>query len=285
MPFAPLSRGWRLVTLPQIGWDRIALFVLIVMVSLLIFVTALGPRLVSEAALQQNLQERLRPPGAEHPLGTDALGRDVLAQIVVGARWSVTVGAAGTLLGAVLGTLVGLSAGYLKGPMESLLMRAVDAAIAFPFMVLAVAVLAVLDRGFMPLAVTLMLGSWVIFARAAYAETLQQAAKPSIEAARALGAGSLWIMFRHIWPNISSSLVVVATFTFADLIIAESGLSFLGLGAPPGVISWGGMLNDGRGYMDSAWWLTVVPGLAIVLTVVVVNLLGDTLDRIFGPQK
>jgi peptide/nickel transport system permease protein len=143
----------------------------------------------------------------------------------------------------------------------------------------------VLHRGFVPLVVTLGLGSWLIFARASYTECRRVLVLPYVEAARALGAGSWRLLGRHLLPNMSSALTVIASFTFADLVIAESGLSFLGLGAPPGVPSWGVMLADGRGYMETAWWLTVAPGVAIAFTVVVANFLGDALEVRFNPRR
>lgn len=245
----------------------------------LVLLAASGTWLVPRSALVQDLTVRLSAPSGTHLLGTDALGRDLLAQLVLGARWSLPVGGVATLAGALVGMPVGLVAAWWGGPLEAWLMRLVDAGMAFPFMVLAVAVIAVLHRGFLPLVVTLALGSWLVFARVSYVETKRVAVLPYVEAARAVGAGATRLLGRHVLPNIRSSLVVVASFTFADLVIAESGLSFLGLGAPPGVPSWGVMLADGRGYMESAWWLTVAPGAAIALTVVLANFLGDALER------
>lgn len=266
-------------------WPRSALGLLLLLAALLVLVAAAGPLLVSRAAVAQDLTGRLAGPGAGHWAGTDALGRDQLGLLALGARWSLAVGGLATLLGAAVGIPIGLLAAWQGGAVEAWLMRLVDAATAFPFMVLAVAVIAVLHRGFLPLVVTLGLGSWLIFARATYVDCRRTAALPFVEAARALGAGSVRILGRHILPNLSSALIVIGSFTFADLVIAESGLSFLGLGAPPGVPSWGVMLADGRGYMESAWWLIVAPGTAIAFTVILANFLGDAIESRFNPRS
>ena len=262
-----------------------ALPVLLLLVGGLILLAAAGPRLVPAAAIHQDLTGRLMGPTAAHWTGTDALGRDELALLVLGSRWSLLVGGLATALGALVGIPIGLLAAWQGGWVEAWLMRLVDAATAFPFMVLAVAVIAVLHRGFLPLVVTLGLGSWLIFARASYVDCRRTAVLPYVEAARALGAGSSRILIRHVLPNMSSALMVIASFTLADLVIAESGLSFLGLGAPPGIPSWGVMLADGRGYMESAWWLIVAPGVAIAFTVVLANFLGDALEARFNPRS
>ena len=263
----------------------VLLVVLLVAAGGLVLLAVTATALVPAPALAQHLTERLLPPTRGHVAGTDALGRDVLAQLVLGARWSLPVGALATLLGAAVGAPVGIAAGWKGGTVEAVLMRLVDAATAFPFMVLAVAIIAVLHRGFVPLVVTLGLGAWLIFARTSYVESKRVGALPYIEAARALGTGELHQVFRHVLPNISSALIVVASFTFADLVIAESGLSFLGLGAPPGVPSWGVMLADGRNYMERAWWLTVAPACAIAFTVIIANFLGDSLEVALNPRR
>ena len=263
----------------------VGLAVLLVLAAVLIGVALLGPSLVPHGATRQELTARLGSPSSAHWAGTDALGRDQLAVLVLGARWSLTVGGLATLLGALVGIPIGLLAAWQGGVVEAWLMRLVDAATAFPFMVLAVAVIAVLHRGFVPLVVTLGLGSWLIFARASYVDCKRITVLPFVEAARALGAGSGRILGRHVLPNMSSALTVIASFTFADLVIAESGLSFLGLGAPPGVPSWGVMLADGRSYMESAWWLIVAPGVAIAFTVILANFLGDALEARFNPRS
>ena len=275
---ADLGPGRR--SLPQLR-----LVILLVLAAGLVLLAVAATAIVPAAALVQHLTGRLLPPAGGHVAGTDALGRDVLAQLVLGARWSLPVGGLATLLGAAVGAPVGITAGWKGGVVEAVLMRLVDAATAFPFMVLAVAIIAVLHRGFVPLVVTLGMGAWLIFARTSYVESKRVRALPYIEAARALGTDELHQVFRHVLPNISSALIVVASFTFADLVIAESGLSFLGLGAPPGVPSWGVMLADGRNYMERAWWLTVAPAFAIAFTVIVANFLGDSLEVALNPRR
>lgn len=284
-PVSPLARARLRPRLPRLARADVALAVLGIAVLGVLALAAFGPAVYPASSIQPDLIARLQPPSRQHLLGTDGLGRDVFAQIVRGARWSITVGGLATVLGALVGTPVGMVSGWFRGPVETALMRMVDTAIAFPFMVLAVAVIAILQPGFWPLVVTLALGSWVVFARAAYAETRQLAARSFVEAARALGGGSPRVLLRHIWPSMRAAIVVIASFTFADLVIAESGLSFLGLGAPPSVTSWGVMLADGRGYMQTAWWLTVAPGGAIALSVIVANLFGDALERALGPRR
>lgn len=262
-----------------------ALGLLLLLALALAALALAGSWLVPQTALRQELTARLGAPGGPHLAGTDSLGRDQLALLLLGARWSLPVGGLATLLGAAIGIPLGILAAWRGGFVEAWLMRLVDAATAFPFMVLAVAVIAVLHRGFLPLVVTLGLGSWLIFARASYIECRRITVLPYLEAARALGAGPARLLGRHVLPNMSSALIVIASFTFADLVIAESGLSFLGLGAPPGVPSWGAMLADGRGYMESAWWLTVAPCFAIAFTVILANFLGDALEARFNPRR
>lgn len=266
---------------------NLPLALLVLVAAGLVVLAIIGPWLEPQSVLERALiTDRLQAPNwPQHPLGTDALGRDVFAEVVRGARWSISIGLVSTGIGAVVGTVIGTFAAWKGGVLEAVLMRGVDTAVSFPFMVLAVAVIAILHQGFVPLMVTLALGSWVIFARASYAEVLQLSRRSSIEAARALGAGDARILRRYIWPGMRPSLIVIASFTFADLIIAESGLSFLGLGAPPGTSSWGVMLADGRGYMQTAWWLTVGPGAAIAVTVLVANLLGDALEQTIGSGR
>lgn len=222
---------------------------------------------------------RLATVGSEnHPLGTDQLGRDMLARAVAGMRWSVAVGTLSACLVTVIGTTMGVMAASADGVARMLLTRLIDLSLSFPYLVLAVTIMAVVGRGFWPLSLTLGLVSWPIFARVVYAESMGLMKRDYILAARLFGVSRVRTVITHILPGIRDTLLVMWAFMFADLLIAESGLSFLGLGVPLGVPSLGSMLADGRAYLAQTPHMTLVPGLTIVLIVVAANLIGDALS-------
>jgi peptide/nickel transport system permease protein len=226
-----------------------------------------------------NLINRLSPPGsAGHLLGTDQLGRDVLSRVLTGFPWSLGVGVIATAVGATIGTTIGIVAGWSVGWLRAFLTRVVDLAISFPYLVIAIVVVALVGRGFWPLALTLGAVTWPTYARVVYAETLSLRTREYVLAARLAGASSLRILITHVLPGLKSTLLVLCAFKFADILVAESGLSFLGLGAPLGAPTWGNMLADSRAYMLNAPWLLLAPAAAIVLAVVTANLLGDGLS-------
>jgi peptide/nickel transport system permease protein len=219
-----------------------------------------------------------------HLLGTDQLGRDVLSRVLFGSRISLIVGFTTVLLGGTLGTTLGVLAGYWGGWFEALVMRLVDIQLAFPAVLFAIAFMAVLGPSLRNVVLVLSLVSWAKYCRVAYAQALSLRESEFVLAARAVGAGSLRIVFRHILVNALSPLIVVASFGVATNIINEASLSFLGIGVPPTIPTWGGMLGQGREYIRLAWWFSTFPGIALMLTVFGVNALGDWLRDYLDPR-
>lgn len=260
-------------------------------ITLLAVVTAVfAQALAPHDPLQQEITARLRPPvwvsgDATYLLGTDALGRDLLSRIMYGTRISIVVGLASVLVAGVVGTLVGLVAGYLGGAVDAVAMRLVDTWQAVPVLVLAIAVAVMLGPGLVNVILVLGITTWVTYARIVRAQTLSLRETDLVVAARVIGAGDVRILFRYLLPNVSSSLIVVATQQVAAMILFEAALSFLGLGVQPPTPSWGGMVNDGRTYLATAWWVSTLPGGAIVLTVLGINLLGDWLRDFLDPRQ
>jgi peptide/nickel transport system permease protein len=228
----------------------------------------------------QAIAARLQPPGAtvgamHYVLGSDHLGRDVLSRIVFGGRISLAMGLTAVTVSVGLGATAGLLAGYFGGWPERAIMRLVDVQMAFPFILLAIVVVGVLGPSPAKVVLVIGVGGWVHFARVVRSEVLSLRERTFIEGARATGAGDGRIMVRHVLPNVLPTVIVLATTALAYAIVAESSLSFLGVGIPASTPSWGGMLADGRQYVDTAWWLATFPGLCILGTALVVNVLGD----------
>lgn len=258
-----------------------AIWPALVFLILTVVVTVLAPYLAPHSPDQGNVALRLLPPAwapdgnVEHLLGTDALGRDILSRLMYGARVSMLVGLSGTLFGALFGVLVGLIAGYRGGWIDDVLMRLADVQLAFPFILLAIAILVVLGPGIWNLVLVLGLSAWVTFARVTRGQVLALRELEFVEALHALGASDWRILLKTILPNVSSALIVVSSFAFAEMVLAEAALSFLGLGVPPSTPSWGGMVAEGRDYIIFAWWVITFPGLMIAFTVLAVNVVGD----------
>ena len=266
--------------------SRSAVFGLLVWLVILAF--ALAPDLFAPYDPNKPyFRDRLKPPQSSdsqtYILGTDQLGRDILSRIIYGARTSVIVGVMVVFVSGVLGTVWGLMAGYHGGLADTILMRLVDIQLAFPFILLAIAIIGGLGTSVRNVILVIGLASWVPYARVVRSESLSIREKEYIESARCTGASSGRIMVRHVLPNVAASVVVIATFGLANAIIMEAGLSFLGLGVPLEMPSWGGMLADGRQFVDTSWWLAVFPGLAIFLAVLATNLLGDQIRDIMDP--
>jgi peptide/nickel transport system permease protein len=251
---------------------------------------ALAPVLAPTDPLKNDLLNRLTPPmwmdggSGEHPLGTDTLGRDIVSRLLYGARVSLLVGFAAVIVAGAFGVLAGLVAGYYGGRLDDALMRVGDVQLAFPVLVLAIAVLSVLGASLANVIVVLGVTGWVTYARIARAETLSLRGREFVEGARALGARDAGILWRHVLPNVLPPITVVATFSVARTIIAEASLSFLGLGIPPPAPSWGAMLDEGRNYLTTGWWLALFPGLAILALVLGINLVGDWLRDALDPR-
>jgi peptide/nickel transport system permease protein len=256
-----------------------------------ILATSLGFSVVYPAdPLAQDLLARLTPPFWEeggslaHPLGTDNLGRDVLVRILYGSRVSLAVGFAAVLVACGAGILLGLVSGYYGGRIDSVIMRIADVFMAYPFMLLTISVIAVLGNSIVNLILVLGLSDWVTYARTIRGSVLSIKEKEFVLAARSVGTRHRVILLRHIFPNVLSPILVLATVRVANIIIWESGLSFLGMGVPPPMPTWGRMLAEGRVYITDAWWLVTLPGLAIMLTILSINLLGDGLRDALDPR-
>jgi peptide/nickel transport system permease protein len=269
--------------------DRVALVGLAVIVISATLAT-LAPALAPTDPARNDLLARLTPPAWmaggswAHPLGTDTLGRDVVSRLLYGARVSLIVGFSAVVLAGVLGVLLGLVSGYYGGRLDDALMRLGDVQLAFPALVLAIAVLAVVGSGLGNVVLVLGVTGWVTYARIARGETLSLRHREFVEGARALGARDAEILWRHVLPNVLPSITVVATFSVARTIIAEASLSFLGLGIPPPAPSWGAMLDEGRNYLTTGWWLALFPGLAILAVVLGINVVGDWLRDTLDPR-
>jgi peptide/nickel transport system permease protein len=255
--------------------------VLAVVLAAAVFAPALAPYGPNE----QDIAMRLRPPAlGAHPLGTDEIGRDILSRLIYGARISLVVGVVAVGLSCPLGVLIGLVAGYAGGRADDALMRVTDIQLAIPTILLAIAVVAVLGPGLANVILTLAVTGWTLYARLVRGETLVVKGRDFVQAARATGAADLRIVLRHVLPNVLSPVIVVAVFAIGNMIVLEATLSFLGLGVEATSVTWGRMLNGGRLYLQTAWWLTAFPGLAIFATVLAVNLLGDHLRDWLDPR-
>ena len=243
----------------------------------------LSPWLFPGGGMTMDLAARLTPPftDAAHVLGTDTQGRDLLARVVVGGRVSFTVGILSALGAVVIGTVVGLYAGYYRGLLDVFLMRFADVQLALPFILLAITVIAIIGPGLDRIVILMIVAQWVQYARLVRGSVLSLREAEYVQAARAYGLSTTRIIFGHILPNAMGPLVILTTLNVANNILLESSLTFLGLGISPLVPSWGGMLAEGRNYIQTAPWITIFPGLAIMLTVLGLNLLGDWLrDRL-----
>lgn len=268
-------------------WPLLALTILLVV----LFVAVLGPTISPLDPNRQNIMMRLAAPMADGPkgatflMGSDALGRDVFSRLLYGARVSLLVGVAAIAVGGTLGVTAGLVSGYFGGWIDDVLMRLGDIQLAFPFILLAIMFLVVLGPGLFNLILVLGIGQWVTYARIVRAQTLSLREKEFVEAARAMGDSTASIIFRTILPNIIAPLTVIASFNVASVILAEASLSFLGLGVPPEVPTWGSMLAQSRDQLiANKWWLAIFPGIAIVLTVLSFNIMGDWLRDFLDPR-
>ena len=260
-----------------------------------VFVLALAvsalaaPWLAPQDPLRQTLRARLVGPtlqasdGKAHLLGTDHLGRDVLSRVIWGSRVSLLVGFSAVLVGGLLGASLGILAGYRGGFTDSVIMTIADAQLAFPFILLAIGIIAVLGPSFPTLIAVIGLSGWVGYARVLRSQVLVLRSREFVDAIQALGGSVARVIVRHILPNVLSSLVVVATLELARAIVLEATLSFLGLGIQPPTPSWGVMVQEGREYLDSAWWISTFPGLVLMLTSLAVSRTGDWLRDLLDP--
>ena len=274
-----LARLWRVSPMLVVG----GLILLVVTLA-----CAGAPELTTADPIKIRLGDRLTPPlglggTSTHLLGTDNLGRDIWARVLYGGRISLILAAASVILAAACGVLLGLTSGYAGGGIDDLIMRFADVQLAFPVLMLAIAIIAVVGTSPLAIVGVLALNGWVIYARTVRASVLSIRQSEYVEAARAQGATVPRIIFRHVLPNSMAPLLVLVSAQFGTMVLLESGLSFLGLGVQPPHPSWGNMLSEGRDYLSNAWWLGTVPGAAIALIVLGANLLGDGLRKALDP--
>lgn len=278
----------------RIPWKRLRRIPGIVLASIAILFTmvilaVLAPQVAPYDPLKTNLAARLVGPalltgdGSGYVFGTDGVGRDVLSRIIFGARISLVVGLGTVLVGGFLGSLLGLLSGYFARSVDSAIMMAADIQLSFPFLLLGILIMAILGPGTLNVILVLALIIWVPFARVMRSQVLSIKEKEFIAAARAIGAGAWRLLIRHLLPNTVSSIIVIGTLELARAVVVESTLSFLGLGVKPPEPSWGVMLADGRQYIGTAWWVAALPGLAILLTCLSANILGDWARDVLDP--
>jgi peptide/nickel transport system permease protein len=287
-PRPRVDREW-VALLRRLVRRRTALFGMLVVLGVLL-AAAFAPLVAPFDPLEQDIGQRLREPGWQdaqgrvHPLGTDHLGRDILSRIVFGSRIALVVGLAAVVISGLLGMVIGLLAGYFGGRVDDFLMRLADIQLAFPFILLAIAVIGVLGPSLRNIIIVIGVSSWVVYARVVRGEVLSIREREYVQAAIALGSQHWRVLRHHVLPNTLTPWLVVATLDMARVIVIESALSFLGLGVQPPTPTWGGMLADGRVYLSTAWWLATFPGLAILITVLGINLFGDGLRDTLDPR-
>ena len=282
----PVRTPWLRVHGRRVPWLPIAG---VLFIALLGVVAAAAPWLAPQDPIRQSLRGRLSPPtlegadGRSHLFGTDHLGRDVLSRVIYGSRVSLVIGFSAVVIGGLLGSALGILAGFAGRRVDAVIMTLADAQLAFPFILLAIGIIAVLGPSFPTLVVVIGLSGWVSYARILRSQVLVLRSREFVEAIHALG-GSVWrVVLRHVLPNVMSSIVVVATLELARSIVLEATLSFLGLGIQPPTPSWGGMIQEGRDYLDSAWWISTFPGIVLMLTSIVVSRTGDGLRDLLDP--
>ncbi|HEV7256629.1 MAG TPA: ABC transporter permease [Bosea sp. (in: a-proteobacteria)] len=256
----------------------------LVLLALIVFVAIFAPWLAPHDPLEQNIVARLEPPSAEFLLGTDSYGRDVLSRLIYGARISLFVGFVAILIAMVVGTTIGVIAGYIGGLFDQIVMGVLDVLLAFPTLLLGLMIAAMLGASLENLIIAIAVTEVAPFARVARAPTITLRQRDFVEASRSYGCGPLRIMFRHILPNMLSDVVVMSSLWLASAIRTEASLSFIGLGVPPPAATWGGMIREGFENILDAWWLAVFPSLAILATVLALNLLGDALRDASDPR-
>jgi peptide/nickel transport system permease protein len=271
-------------TLRALLANRLAVGGLLVL-AVLVLAALFGPALAPHPVNAIDVQGRLQPPGAEHWFGTDELGRDIFSRVLVAAKVSLQVGAIAVSISLVAGVLLGLVAGFYGGKVDDVLMRLMDMLFAFPAILLAIAILAVLGPGLANAMIAIGIVYTPIFARITRASVLSVREEVFVRAARSIGASDVRILRLHILPNVLAPIIVQTSLSLAFAILSEAALSFLGLGVQPPQPSWGRMLFDGRGFIEQAWWMGVFPGLAIFVTVLAFNIVGDAARDALDPKQ
>jgi peptide/nickel transport system permease protein len=282
----PDERGRSLRGLWRLKWGLAAAGVLLLIVG----VTLAAPWLAPYSPVEVDIKHRLGPPAwmeggnRDHWLGTDQIGRDLLSRMIYGGRVSLLIGVTAVAISASIGVLLGLAAGYFGAKIDWIIMTLINIMLTFPFVLLALAVIAVLGASLLNMVVVLGVAGWPIYARVIRAETMALREREFVVAGRALGMSHVRIIFGQIFPNLVSAITVVATLQIAQVIILESFLSFLGLGVQPPTPAWGNMLGEGRVYMLNSWWIAAFPGAAIFVTTLVINLMGNALRDWLDPH-
>ncbi len=281
----------RLQELAKEIWRDKAGFAGIVLIFMLLFMAFAAPLLAPHDPAAQDLRARLSPPAwlekgsMNHILGTDHLGRDILSRVIYGSRVSLLVGASVVLLAGTFGVLMGLFAGYLGGRVDNFVMRWIDTQVAFPGLLLALIILSVIGPSMFTVIVVLSLNGWMVYGRMTRGAVLSVRQTEYVEAAEIVGCHSWRVLYKHILPNLTSPLLTLAILEFARIVLAEAALSFLGLGIQPPATSWGLDVANGKDYIFRAWWLVTMPGIAISITVLAVNLLASWMRLISDPQE
>lgn len=272
------------------GWVAVRIVVPLIVISVYVVGAVVIPILYGFDPLHTELLQRLKPPGtrladgSSAVLGTDQVGQDLFAQMMMGARVSLTVGACTLLLAGVFGTMMGLLAGYFGGWLDNVLMRIADVQLAFPAILLAILLASVLGSSLWNVIVVISITNWVVFARVTRSQVLTLRSREFVEAARTLGASHAHILFRTLLPGCLAPILVVATVEFGHVVLLEAALSFLGVGVPLGIPSLGTTINNGTAYLGTAWWISTLPGLALAALVLATGILGDALRDRFDPK-
>lgn len=253
-------------------------------ILLIVLMAIFAPLLAPYDPTEQDYEALLLPPSWEHPFGTDDLGRDILSRIIYGSRYTLLVGIGVVLIVAVVGSLLGFIAGYYRGKLDTLIMRLVDVMLSVPVLVLALAISGALGGGLINVIIAIGAVGWTQFARLVRGEVLHIRGTEYIKAAKALGANDIQIIFFHLAPNMVAPVIVYTTLYIPSAILWAASLSFLGLGVQPPIPEWGALIADGRSYLSYAWWIATMPGLAIMLTVLGFNFMGDGLRDALDPK-
>lgn len=269
---------WRAIARNRLAWVGLA------MLAVIVAIAAFAPWIAPYDPLEQNIVSRLEPPSAQYWFGTDSYGRDVLSRLIYGARISLVVGFVAILIAMTIGALIGILAGYIGGVFDQLVMGLLDVMLSFPTLLLGLMIAAMLGASLENLIIAIAITEIAPFARIARAPTITLKQRDFVEAGRALGFGPIRIMGVHILPNMISDVVVMGSLWMASAIRTEASLSFIGLGVPPPTPTWGGTIREGFENILDAWWLAVFPSLAILFTVLALNLLGDALRDAIDPK-
>lgn len=282
------EKSWKMELLGSI-WRHKSALVGVVLLTTVLLVAILAPLLAPMDPAAQSLNRIMKPPmwsqdGRIFILGTDHLGRDLLSRLIYGSRVSITVGFTSVLFSAGTGLVIGLLAGYFGGKVDYILMRVADFILAFPAILLALAIISVFGASLFLIIVVISLRLWTIYARIVRGNVLKLRETEFIIAAQAMGSSHSRIIFRHILPNVMAPIIIIGSLYLGRMIVIEAGLSFLGLGVPPPTPTWGGLLSEGRIYIAVSWWIVTFPGLAITITVMATNLVGDWLRNYLDPR-